>query len=222
MTPVLVDSQGPKDPLSARPGFPSAYPTSFEAPSSVTLPRTLPDVHGEVVTPPGSYGDGAPLELKGFPSPNAPSLPTPIGGGGWSGGIPSAVSHTDLREPTTPSHAPPEVQRAHPSFQMCGSRAPPPPPAPALTSLPLPLVLQLLLLLLHAEGLLPRHGPDQSPGPPFAELPPPQLTPPGQPPPQGPRTLEEAGLADDVSGRARQTQRLPEWKADGGNGVTPL
>lgn len=112
---------------------------------------------------------------------------------------------TQIPASSLPLPRPPEVRQAHPSFQMCGSQSPAPSSAPALTSLPLPFVLQLLLLLLHAEGLLPRHGPDQSPGPPFAELQPPQLTPPRYPPPQGPGTLEEAELAGDVSGRAPPT-----------------
>lgn len=80
--------------------------------------------------------------------------------GCWGQGIRSAASRA-WRAPTSRSHAS-EVRRAHPSFQRCGSPRPAP-PHPALTSLPLPLVLQLLLLLFHAEGLLPRHGPDRPP-----------------------------------------------------------
>lgn len=86
----------------------------------------------------------------------------------------------------------------------------PPLPAPAAavgtgaqpilkSSLPFALVLQLLLLLLHAEGLLPRHGPDQSPGPPLRRAPAASTDSRGQPPPPGPGTLEEAGLAGDVT-----------------------
>lgn len=66
-------------------------------------------------------------------------------------------------------------------------------------SLPLPLVLQLLLLLLHAEGLLPRHGP-RAPARPPPSSPPPQLTPPGSPR-RRPGALGRRGRGDVSGGR---------------------
>lgn len=160
---------------------------------------------GVVTPPPGICGDGAHSSWRDSPPPTLhPSPPLPCRGTG--------VKEYPLRSPARdgsqplPLPTPPRGAAGTPLLlDVRGTRAPPPPLAPALTSLPLPLVLQLLLLLLHAEGLLPRHGPDQSPGPllrrdPAAST---DYTLHGQPPPQGPGTLEGAGLEGDVSGRAR-------------------
>lgn len=160
---------------------------------------------GVVTPPPGICGDGARSSWRDSPPPTLhPSPPLPCRGTGVKE-YPLRSPARDGSQATTPSHAPQRCGGYTPPFRRAGTRAPPPPLAPALTSLPLPLVLQLLLLLLHAEGLLPRHGPDQSPGPLLRRAPAASTdyTLHRQPPPQGPGTLEGAGLEGDVSGRAR-------------------
>lgn len=79
VTPVLASSQGPKDPLPGRPGSSPHHHTSFETgPSHLLCPGpSRMCVGGGTPPPPGICGDGAPLELEGFPSPNSPSFPTP-------------------------------------------------------------------------------------------------------------------------------------------------
>lgn len=139
-------------------------------PGSRTAPAPRPPGSG-----PSRRGGGRPSSglLGPAPVPAGGGLPPPAlhppprsgGGAGAKASAPQSptrVAATRPRPPRCGGHTPPP-----------GAREPAPaPPRPALTSLPLPLVLQLLLLLLHAEGLLPRHGPR-----PAAQLPPPPPTP---------------------------------------------
>lgn len=78
VTPSWRVLRGCKTPLLGQPGFSSQDPTSFEAggsqPSRSTPYRMCV---GGVIPPPETCGDGARLELEGFPSPNYPSFPTP-------------------------------------------------------------------------------------------------------------------------------------------------